>query len=102
MRTAAVGRWPLAVGAAEVQDKYLNQMLAIETTLEPEQLLAELQEVERAHGRVRRERWAARTLDLDIVRYGDRRIATSTLTVPHPELPNRDFWQRQLAQVEPG
>ena len=98
----AVGRWPLAVGAREPRDTYLNQMLAVETTLEPEQLLAELQAIELASGRVRGERWAPRTLDLDIVRYGNRRIATATLTVPHPELPNRDFWQRQLAQVESG
>jgi 2-amino-4-hydroxy-6-hydroxymethyldihydropteridine diphosphokinase len=99
----AIGHWPLAVGESGAsQDSYLNQMLAVETALEPEALLAELQAIERANGRVGGERWAPRTLDLDIVRYGDRRIATPTLTVPHPELPNRDFWLRELAQVAAG
>jgi len=97
----AVGHWPTAVGeTAASQENYLNQMLAIETELEPEALLVELQAIERANGRVRGERWAPRTLDLDIVRYGDRRVATPALTVPHPELPNRDFWARGLARVE--
>ncbi|HEX6250663.1 MAG TPA: 2-amino-4-hydroxy-6-hydroxymethyldihydropteridine diphosphokinase [Gemmatimonadaceae bacterium] len=81
------------------QERYLNQMLAIETRLEPEALLQELQRIELENDRVRGARWAERTLDLDIVRYGDRRISTAGLVVPHPELPNRDFWQRELAQV---
>ena len=81
------------------QERYLNQMLAIETRLEPEALLLELQRIELENDRVRGARWAERTLDLDIVRYGDRRISTAGLVVPHPELPNRDFWQRELAQV---
>jgi 2-amino-4-hydroxy-6-hydroxymethyldihydropteridine diphosphokinase len=49
---------------------------------------------------VRTEHWGARTLDLDIVRYGDRRVADPDLIIPHPELPNRDFWQRELAELE--
>lgn len=82
------------------QDRYLNQMIAIETGLEPERLLAALQEIEAAGGRERRERWGARTIDLDIVRYGTLRISSPTLTVPHPELGRRDFWRRELAEVE--
>lgn len=97
----AAGRWPLAVGDDTAgQENYLNQMLAVETLLEPEALLTELQTIERANDRVRSGRWTPRTLDIDIVRYGDRCIATPELTVPHPELPNRDFWLRELAQVE--
>lgn len=84
------------------QERYLNQMLAIETRLEPEALLLELQRIELDNDRVRGVRWGARTLDLDIVRYGDRRISTTDLIVPHPELPNREFWQRELAQVSGG
>jgi 2-amino-4-hydroxy-6-hydroxymethyldihydropteridine diphosphokinase len=82
------------------QGRYLNQMLAVETSLEPEDLLEAVNEIERAHGRTRTKRWSARTLDIDIVRFGDRRISTPELTVPHPELERRDFWQRGLAQVE--
>ena len=84
------------------QERYLNQMLAIETRLEPEALLRELQRIELDNGRARGVRWGERTLDLDIVRYGERRISTADLVVPHPELPNREFWQRELAQVSGG
>ena len=84
------------------QERYLNQMLAIETRLEPEALLRELHRIELDNDRVRGVRWGERTLDLDIVRYGERRISTADLVVPHPELPNREFWQRELAQVSGG
>jgi len=81
------------------QQAYLNQMVLIETRLDPHRLLAALQEIERARGRARTERWGARTLDLDIVTYGERRIRDPDLVVPHPELPNRDFWQRELSEL---
>jgi 2-amino-4-hydroxy-6-hydroxymethyldihydropteridine diphosphokinase len=83
------------------QPAYLNQMILLETGLDPHRLLAECQRIEREQGRVRAEHWGARTLDLDIVRFGDRRIQAPDLTVPHPELPNRDFWQRELSQLSP-
>ncbi|CAN5707790.1 2-amino-4-hydroxy-6-hydroxymethyldihydropteridinediphosphokinase [soil metagenome] len=81
------------------QEKYLNQMLAVRTALEPMQLLRELQGIEKANGRSRRERWASRTLDLDIVAYGETTVATEDLTLPHPGLAERDFWQREIAQL---
>jgi len=81
------------------QPAYLNQMVLLETALDPHRLLVALQEIERARGRVRTERWGARTLDLDIVTYGERRIHEPDLVVPHPELPNRDFWQRELLEL---
>jgi 2-amino-4-hydroxy-6-hydroxymethyldihydropteridine diphosphokinase len=81
------------------QPAYLNQMVLIETRLDPHRLLAALQEIERARGRVRTGRWGARTLDLDIVTYGERRIHDPDLVVPHPELPNRDFWKRELSEL---
>jgi 2-amino-4-hydroxy-6-hydroxymethyldihydropteridine diphosphokinase len=81
------------------QDKYLNQMIALETPLSPRELLRRLHEIETSEGRTRRERWASRTLDLDIVCY-DRQVAHEAgLDVPHRELPNRDFWQRELAEL---
>jgi 2-amino-4-hydroxy-6-hydroxymethyldihydropteridine diphosphokinase len=82
------------------QPPYLNQMVLLETALEPRALLAACQAIERGRGRLRGERWGARTLDLDIVRYGRRRIADPDLIIPHPELSNRDFWMRELAELE--
>lgn len=82
------------------QEKYLNQMLAVKTTLEPMRLLSELLRIETANGRTRDERWASRTLDLDIVAYGDTTLASEQLTLPHPGLAQRDFWQRGMAQAE--
>ena len=85
--------------AGMAQPSYLNQMVLLETRLTPRELLAACQAIERAEGRVRAERWGARTLDLDIVRYGRRRVTEPDLIIPHPELPNRDFWQRELAEL---
>ena len=81
------------------QGPYLNQMLLVETTLEPLALLDALLALEQAEGRVRRERWGPRTLYCDIVLYGERTIREARLVVRHPELPNRDFWQRELRQL---
>lgn len=81
------------------QDKYLNQMIALETTLTPRQLLERLHEIERSLGRTRHERWASRTIDLDIVCFARQVVDEPDLRVPHAELPNRDFWQRELAEL---
>jgi 2-amino-4-hydroxy-6-hydroxymethyldihydropteridine diphosphokinase len=82
------------------QPAYLNQMVLLETALDPGALLAACQAIERSRGRIRGERWGARTLDLDIVRYGDRLIAEPDLIIPHPGLSTRDFWIRELAELE--
>ena len=74
-------------------------MVLLETRLEPRALLEACQAIERAEGRVRTEHWGSRTLDLDIVRFGQRRVAEPDLIIPHPELANRDFWQRELAEL---
>ena len=81
------------------QGAYLNQMLALQTGQSPLGLLDLLLEVEHRAGRERRERWAARTLDCDVVRFGERRIAHPRLVVPHPELERRDFWRRELEEL---
>lgn len=81
------------------QPAYLNQMVLLETGLEPEALLRACQEIEREEGRQHTERWGSRTLDLDIVRFGDRQVTQSDLIIPHPELHHRDFWQRALAEL---
>jgi 2-amino-4-hydroxy-6-hydroxymethyldihydropteridine diphosphokinase len=97
------------VGASQVEETeplgglaqppYLNQMLAVETTLEPSALLDRLQEIETASGRVRGARWDSRTLDLDIVLFDERVVRTAELTLPHPGLADRPFWQRELAEL---
>jgi 2-amino-4-hydroxy-6-hydroxymethyldihydropteridine diphosphokinase len=85
------------------QGPYLNQMVELETGLEPQALLDACLAIESALGRERTIRWGPRQIDLDIVRYGSRAVRTGTLTVPHPELPNRPFWRRELAELDgPG
>ncbi|MGH7619044.1 MAG: 2-amino-4-hydroxy-6-hydroxymethyldihydropteridine diphosphokinase [Gemmatimonadaceae bacterium] len=81
------------------QDNYLNQMIALRTTLSPRELLRHLNDIELRHGRTRRTRWASRTLDLDIVCFDKQTANEPDLHVPHRELPNRDFWQRELAEL---
>lgn len=82
------------------QTAYLNQMLLIETELEPRQLLDSLLGIERVAGRERGERWGPRTLDCDIVLFGRRRVSEPGLTIPHPELRRRDFWLRELKDID--
>lgn len=81
------------------QPHYLNQMIAVETELSPHDLLHALLAIERENGRVRREKWGPRTLDLDIVKYERQTVDDESLQVPHPGLPDRDFWQRELAAL---
>ena len=82
------------------QGPYLNQMVLLETTLTPQALLAAGRAIEVERGRERRERWGPRTLDLDIVRFGERTVREAGLTIPHPELPRRDFWLREIAELD--
>ncbi len=86
------------IGPVE-QGPFLNQMIAVQTELSPTQLLASLQEIERKAGRTRTQRWGPRTLDLDIVFFEKQTAAEPDLTVPHRELPNRVFWQTELAHL---
>jgi len=82
------------------QPMYLNQMLALDTTLSPHELLAACQRIEAEAGGRPRARWASRTLDLDIVRYGSVSLEEPDLILPHPGLGHRDFWQRELDELE--
>jgi 2-amino-4-hydroxy-6-hydroxymethyldihydropteridine diphosphokinase len=74
-------------------------MVALRTRMEPTALLRALHAIEASLGRVRASRWAPRTIDLDLVRYGERRVSGPHLTLPHPGLPQRDFWQRELSEL---
>ena len=78
-------------GVDEEAPAYLNAVVAIDTTLAPHGLLAELQRLEELHGRTREVRWGDRTLDLDLITFGAERIASPALTVPHPRAHERAF-----------
>lgn len=82
------------------QPPYLNQMLRVDTTIEPRTLLHICHDIERAAGRQRLSRWSSRTLDLDLVRYGDVLCDLSELSLPHPGLRARSFWAREIAALE--
>jgi 2-amino-4-hydroxy-6-hydroxymethyldihydropteridine diphosphokinase len=80
---------------------YLNAVAQVETGLDAYELLAQLQRLERAAGRERPYRNAPRTLDLDLLLYGDARIASPVLTVPHPRLRERAFVLLPLQELAP-
>ena len=86
------------IGRVE-QGPFLNQMIAVVTELSPKELLSALHGIEQSAGRVRDQRWGPRTLDLDIVAFEKQSVSEPDLTVPHTELPNRTFWQRELAEL---
>lgn len=87
------------VGGPPGQGRYLNAVAAIETSLPPRALLARLLEIEERHGRIRAERNGPRTLDLDLLLYGDQRIDEPGLTVPHPRMWEREFVMMPLLEV---
>jgi 2-amino-4-hydroxy-6-hydroxymethyldihydropteridine diphosphokinase len=89
-----------ALGPSEQPD-YINAVAELFTTLSATALLGEMQTIENIQGRVRSARWAARTLDLDLLLYGDQVIATSTLEVPHPRLRERNFVLYPLHAIAP-
>lgn len=81
---------------------YCNAVAQVKTTLSPEHFLGVLQGLELAHGRTRstKQRWQARTLDLDVLLYGDQDITLPHLTVPHPELHHRGFVLYPLQDIQ--
>ncbi|MGB7159904.1 MAG: 2-amino-4-hydroxy-6-hydroxymethyldihydropteridine diphosphokinase [Tepidisphaeraceae bacterium] len=88
-----------AVGGPAGSPPFLNGAAELSTTLDPHALLARLLEVERSLGRERRQKWAPRTIDLDLLLYDDRVIHSYDLTLPHPLLHERDFVLIPLAQL---
>lgn len=84
------------------QPRYVNAVAALDTELQPWQLLDALQRIEQEQGRVRKaERWGPRTLDLDILLFGERRIDDERLTVPHYHMHARPFVLYPLAELAP-
>lgn len=84
------------------QPAFLNAVVAVETALGPEALLAHLMAAERALGRVRTERWGPRTIDIDLLLFGDQQVSTPVLTVPHPRLHERAFVLVPLLEIAPS
>lgn len=80
---------------------YLNAVALVTTRLAPSVLLAYLHAIEERHGRERRERWGDRTLDLDLIAYGDLRSDAPRLLLPHPRAAQRDFVLVPWLQVDP-
>ena len=84
------------------QPNYLNAAVQLQTDLAPLALLDELQRFEQESGRVRLRHWGERTLDLDLLIYGDEQIQNERLTVPHVGVLERDFVLRPLLDIEPN
>jgi 2-amino-4-hydroxy-6-hydroxymethyldihydropteridine diphosphokinase len=83
------------------QDDYINAVVKLETELDATALLDCLQAIEHKHGRERTQHWGPRTLDLDILLFGDQIIHSERLTIPHAEISNRPFVLVPLAEIEP-
>ena len=83
------------------QPDFINAVAQLETGLPAERLLAELQEVERRHGRERSFPNAPRTLDLDILLFGNATMQSSVLTIPHPRMHQRAFVLKPLLEIDP-
>lgn len=89
-----------AVGPG-IQPDYLNTVARLRTALAPPALLRELQALETARGRLRDQHWGPRTLDLDILLYGNLVLADKDLTLPHPRLAERNFVLLPLHDLDP-
>lgn len=87
--------------APRYQPDYLNAVAGLETSLAPLDLLTALQAIEHAQGRVRGEHWGARTLDLDVLLYGNTVLTHERLTLPHPGLHERRFVLQPLVDITP-
>ncbi len=108
---AALAALPGVVGVSQLretdpvgvvdQPPFLNGAVAVETDFSPRELLDALLAVERELGRERRERWGPRTIDLDLLLYGDETIDEPGLTVPHPRLHERRFALEPLIDLDP-
>lgn len=84
------------------QGRYLNGAIEVDTKLEPEELLARLQKIESELGRERSIKNAPRTIDLDILLYGDKEINEPYLKIPHPRMRDREFVMKPLKEIYEG
>ncbi|WP_444887084.1 2-amino-4-hydroxy-6-hydroxymethyldihydropteridine diphosphokinase [Microbulbifer sp. JMSA008] len=88
------------IGPGEQPD-YVNAVVELECALTPIELLDQLQTIEQAHGRERSVRWGARTLDLDVLLFGEQQLDETRLQVPHPRMAERNFVLQPLAELDP-
>jgi 2-amino-4-hydroxy-6-hydroxymethyldihydropteridine diphosphokinase len=99
---AAVSRvYETAPVGGPPQDPFLNAVVAIDSELEPHELLAVAHEIEARAARVRTVRWGPRTLDVDVLLVGDIEVDDADLTIPHPRMWERDFVLAPLRDVAP-
>jgi 2-amino-4-hydroxy-6-hydroxymethyldihydropteridine diphosphokinase len=101
MRTSPVVVRSQTVEQTEIQDDYLDQLILINTSLQPLELLREFKRLEKLMGRKQRPRWSEREIDIDVIIYEGVNINTDELTVPHPEFTNRLFVLKGCAELDP-
>ncbi|ERN40524.1 2-amino-4-hydroxy-6-hydroxymethyldihydropteridine pyrophosphokinase [Rubidibacter lacunae KORDI 51-2] len=99
IRVETKSRWYRTAPVGPPQPEYLNGCALLTVSLLPVELLAALQAIEAGYGRERRERWGPRTLDLDVLLYGDRVVDLPRLQIPHPHLGERAFVLVPLAEI---
>lgn len=85
----------------ENQPDFLNQVLEVDTLLDPESLLQCISDIERLLGRIRYQKWHSRIIDIDILYYGNEMIDLPQLIIPHPENQNRNFVLAPMAEIAP-
>tara|TARA_B100000700_G_scaffold5473_1_gene6027 strand:+ start:934 stop:1386 length:453 start_codon:yes stop_codon:yes gene_type:complete len=96
---AVSGVYETAPIGGPTQDPYLNLVVEIHTSLEPYELLGVCQDLEQEARRVRTVRWGPRTLDVDVLLYGELQLADADLTIPHPRMYERAFVLYPLAEL---
>lgn len=101
LQRIATSPWYRTAPVGPPQPDYLNGCVLVTTDIEPEQMLKHLLEIEQQFGRLRRERWGPRSLDLDLLFYGDRTLDLPHLTLPHPRMGDRAFVLVPLADIAP-
>lgn len=101
IRVLTRSRWYRSDPVGPAQPDYVNGCALLEVSLSPEAVLEQLHATEHRYGRVRLERWGARTLDLDLILYGLQQRDSATLLLPHPRFRERAFVLLPLAEIAP-
>jgi 2-amino-4-hydroxy-6-hydroxymethyldihydropteridine diphosphokinase len=99
-RVSSLTEYP-AVGGPPDSPPYLNAAVEIQTTLGSHALLHRTLEIEKSLGRVRREKWESRVIDIDLLLFGDQIISSQELVIPHPLMHERRFVLQPLAEIAP-
>jgi 2-amino-4-hydroxy-6-hydroxymethyldihydropteridine diphosphokinase len=101
MTVTARSRWYQTKAVGPPQPDYINGCVLMKTTQSPQELLHTLLSIEQQFGRIRKERWAPRTLDLDLLLFDDLILHTPNLQIPHPRMTERAFVLVPLAEIAP-